>query len=241
MGSSERRALVLMLGLAVAGHAVRLFVLRPGAAPGEVQLLASLAPGSAAAHKDSTIALARPLEPGERIDLDRAPIAEIVRLPRVGTALAKRIVADREAHGAFGGLPGLDRVAGIGPGLLQTLAPAVAFSGSAGRAAPEAPAGGGVCLAGFGPGTVPLDTAVRVCGTPPPVRPAKAGQGGLVALNSASAAELNALPGIGVARAAAIVAERERHGPFASVDQLTRVPGIKSALVQKLRDRLRVP
>jgi competence ComEA-like helix-hairpin-helix protein len=44
-------------------------------------------------------------------------------------------------------------------------------------------------------------------------------------LNRASAADLDVLPGIGPARAAAIVAERERR-PFGTVDDLRAVPGI---------------
>ena len=72
---------------------------------------------------------ARPLGSGERVNVDRAPASELVRLPKVGPRLAKVIVADREARGSFGNLAGLDRVSGIGPGLLRLLAPHVAFSG----------------------------------------------------------------------------------------------------------------
>ena len=103
---------ILLLSLGLVGQGVRWWLTRPGRAPGEVQLLAALPPRSPAAHRDSILALARPLGPDERIDADRASAAELARLPRVGLALAKRIVADREAHGPFGGPAGLDRVAG---------------------------------------------------------------------------------------------------------------------------------
>ena len=43
------------------------------------------------------------------------------------------------------------------------------------------------------------------------------------------------LPGVGPATAAAIVAERERNGPFASVDELDRVRGIGPAKLEALR------
>ena len=72
--------------------------------------------------------LARPLARGERIDVDAAPAEELVRLPRIGTGLAGRIVADREARGPFGSLEGLARVAGIGPATLEQLRPHVRFS-----------------------------------------------------------------------------------------------------------------
>lgn len=55
------------------------------------------------------------------------------------------------------------------------------------------------------------------------------GSGGgvtLVNINTASSEELQTLPGIGEATASAIIEERERNGPFASVEDLMRVSGI---------------
>ena len=63
----------------------------------------------------------------------------------------------------------------------------------------------------------------------------------MVSLNRATAKDLEALPGIGARRAEAIVRDRERNGPFPSVDALTRIPGIKPALVARVRQRLQVP
>jgi len=56
-------------------------------------------------------------------------------------------------------------------------------------------------------------------------------------INRADAATLASLPGIGSARAAAILAERAER-PYRSVDELTRVAGIGPILVGRLRDRL---
>ncbi len=64
-----------------------------------------------------------------RIDLDLAPAAAIESLPRIGPALAARIVANRDSFGAFGSLEGLQRVRGIGPALTKGLRERVAFSG----------------------------------------------------------------------------------------------------------------
>jgi competence ComEA-like helix-hairpin-helix protein len=129
MSSTERRALLLLLSLGLAGQGVRWWVTRPGEAPGQIELLAALPPKSPLAHRDSILALSRPLGPGERIDADRAAAGELARLPRIGLALAKTIVADREARGPFGTLDGLDRVPGIGPGLLAVIGSHVTFSG----------------------------------------------------------------------------------------------------------------
>ena len=54
-------------------------------------------------------------------------------------------------------------------------------------------------------------------------------------VNSASAVSLQRLPLIGPARAEAIVTHRRAHGPFASLDELTRVAGIGAGTVARLR------
>jgi competence protein ComEA len=51
-------------------------------------------------------------------------------LPRIGPALAKRIIADRDSLGPFGSLEGFQRVKGVGPAMARTLAPYVTFSGT---------------------------------------------------------------------------------------------------------------
>jgi competence protein ComEA len=63
---------------------------------------------------------------------------------------------------------------------------------------------------------------------------------GPVDLNRASAAELDGLPGIGPATAAAIVEHREQNGPFASIEDLEAVRGIGPAKLDALRDLVRV-
>jgi len=125
---NDRRAALLLASLALAGAGVR-FLLSPSpkSAPGDVQLQSpSSAPGAGLRETARRAAsLARPLAPGEKIDLDRADVTEITRLPRVGPALAQRIVAWRAQHGAFGSLERLDSVPGIGPKLLEAIRPFV--------------------------------------------------------------------------------------------------------------------
>src|SRR5437867_9033414 len=134
----DRRAALVLAGLALAGAGVRLALTRlPDAAPGAVALVSDTPPprgsarGAGGLRETARAAarLARPLLPGERIDLDRADVTEITRLPRVGPALAQRIVAWREQHGSFGTLARLDSVPGVGPHLLEALRPYVMFSG----------------------------------------------------------------------------------------------------------------
>ena len=51
--------------------------------------------------------------------------------------------------------------------------------------------------------------------------------------NRADEVQLQRLPAVGPARAAAIVLERETNGPFASLEDLTRVPGVGTGLVRQ--------
>lgn len=59
---------------------------------------------------------------------------------------------------------------------------------------------------------------------------------GLVNINTASAAELQALSGIGPSMAQSIIDERSKNGPFASVDDLMRVSGIGEKKLAKIKD-----
>jgi competence protein ComEA len=64
--------------------------------------------------------------------------------------------------------------------------------------------------------------------------------GAPVDLNTATAEQLDTLPGVGPATASAIIAHREQHGPFTSVDQLLDVRGIGEAKLEQLRDLVSV-
>lgn len=62
----------------------------------------------------------------------------------------------------------------------------------------------------------------------------------LVDLNAASQAELETLPGIGPARARAIIEFREQHGPFKRIEDLDNVKGFGKATIDKLAPRVRL-
>ncbi len=61
-----------------------------------------------------------------------------------------------------------------------------------------------------------------------------------VDLNTATLSELEAVKGIGPAKARAIVEHRARHGPFKRVDDLAAVKGFGKASVTKLKGKLAV-
>ena len=200
----EQRALVVLFCLFLGGHILRALAGVPGVPPAAVALFDPATDGDPIAHRDSIRQQARPLGATERIDVDRAGSAELTRLPGIGPALANRIVADRQTHGAFGTVAGLRRVRGMSPTLLERLRVHLSFGG------------------------VPAEA--QITSLPDAVD-----------VNLATVADLVGLPGIGPARARAIVAFRDSAGPFRQIDDLKRVPGIPASLAGKLAGRLVVP
>jgi competence protein ComEA len=83
-------------------------------------------------------------------------------------------------------------------------------------------------------------TPSRVARPTAPSKPAtstkqKPALNGKININSASAQDLEALPGIGPSLAQRIVTFRQQNGPFGTIDDLKLVPGIKDALFSKVR------
>lgn len=211
----EPRTVLILLSVAVAGHAIKLIATQSDTPPGQVFAVAGRSEDPRV-QRDRAVRLARPLGQHETIDLNTASAEEIARLPRVGMSLAKRITGTRDSLGRFGQLQDLDRVPGIGPVLLGVLASRVTFSG--------------LPVSGFPPGRPANPGTSGAYGSVPGVaNPAR------VDLNSASQADLIALPGIGRARALAVLAYRRSHGSFALVSDLEGVPGFSRSLVEKLK------
>ena len=61
-----------------------------------------------------------------------------------------------------------------------------------------------------------------------------------VDLNTATAEELDTLPGIGESLAGRIIAYREANGPFGSIEEIMEVSGIGEAKFAELEDRVTV-
>jgi competence ComEA-like helix-hairpin-helix protein len=71
---------------------------------------------------------------GERINPNEAPVASLMRLPQIGTARARAIVAQRERHGSDAGGPpvfrkaeDLQQIKGIGPAIVEEVRPWLQF------------------------------------------------------------------------------------------------------------------
>ncbi len=64
--------------------------------------------------------------------------------------------------------------------------------------------------------------------------------GGRVNINTADAELLQTLPGIGQAKAAALIRYRETNGNFKTTEEIMKVPGIKNAAYEQIRDLITV-
>ncbi len=213
---TPRNAALILLLTAVGGQALLHWRGRPDVAPGAVAFRAA-DPAGLARQQHRAAARGAEVGEGETVDLDRATAGDLARLPGVGPALAKRIVAERTRNGPYGGPACLDaRVPGVGEGFLRRTGPHLAFS--AGGCPVPPPAEGG-------------NTALG----------ARSGGGGcpeVVDLNRATQADLVCLPGIGAARAKAILAWRTRSGGFRDAAELGAVPGLPEGVAKGVQGRV---
>jgi competence protein ComEA len=145
---SERHALLFFAAVALLGAAVRFHQATADRPPGPAaqaalgqqmsqvdEARAQRATGRSPrvkrlAASNSPSIPSTPSIPSPPLDLDTAPAESLERLPRIGPALARRIIADRDSLGPFGSLEGFQRVKGVGPAMVRTLAPYVTFSGT---------------------------------------------------------------------------------------------------------------
>lgn len=114
LSRGEKVALAL-LALFLAGlllWAVR--ASRPG-----IAVQAAAAPAAVLAGGDGETS--DELAPGEIVNINTASAAELEKLPGIGTVLAGRIAADREANGPFAAIGDIQRVAGIGEAKFDAL------------------------------------------------------------------------------------------------------------------------
>ncbi len=96
---------------------LRFWLLHGGGAPYRV----SVAKQETAISREQQEEWPVSLLPGERIDLNTAPAADLARLPQIGAKRAEAIVAWREEYGPFQSAGQLVEVSGIGEGILKEI------------------------------------------------------------------------------------------------------------------------
>ena len=218
---SRSTALVLVSGLlavlVVAGH--RLAQTGTAEAP---EVVAPLQPVADASSAEAPAGGRREQLVVHVVGAVRRP--GLLRLPegaRVADAVARAGGATRRAD-----LAGLNLAAPLVDGS-QVLVPTrfAAMAPSFGARGAADPSGSGSTPAPAGSGS---DSAAG--------SEAYAPSGPKLSLATATAAELDELPGVGPVTAQKILDYRAEHGPFRSVDDLDAVPGIGPARIEQLRD-----
>jgi competence protein ComEA len=132
------------------------------------------------------------------------------------------------------GTPGVYELPG-GSRVQHVISAAGGLTGSADLAAvnPATPLEDGErVIVPFKPTPVPI---AQSNGTGPDAQSGSSETSGLLNINTASADELDELPGIGEVIAERIVAYRETNGAFSTVDELAEVSGISERMVEELR------
>ena len=234
LNDAERRALRTAATLIVLAATARAWTLVAADPPRWERIPPDGAsgPGAAAVEDAVTRGLEResraltPLAPGETLDPNVAPEEELRRMPGVGPALAREIIEERERL-PYRTAVDLERVPGIGPATARRLEPYLAFTGPSAGPGPPAT----TVADRRGAGSSSATSAPTAAGP----------DGALVAVNRADVGALQTLPGIGPAKARAIVETRARLGPFRSPEDLLVVPGIGSVTLERIRPRIRVP
>jgi DNA uptake protein ComE-like DNA-binding protein len=160
---------------------------------------------------------------GDKVDLNSASQSELEALPGVGPALAKKIIDNRP----YSSVSGLSK-AGVPAGTISKLRGLV----KAGRATrEEKKPEKAVAMTE----KQPAKTEKQQAKEEKKAEKAAIASGGKVDLNSASAAELEALPGVGAATAKKIIANR----PYSSVADLSRA-GVSASTMNKIREKVQV-
>lgn len=72
--------------------------------------------------------------------------------------------------------------------------------------------------------------------TEKPAKPAKPAIEGKLNINTATAEQIDMLPGMSAKKAAAVVEYRTKNGKFKTLEDLMKVPGIKQKKVDKIKD-----
>lgn len=184
------------------------------------------------------------------VDVNSADLQILETLPGVGPVTAKRIQDGRP----YKTLSDLEKVQGLSKAKLEALKDKVTFGSavtgpavtlpksSQAKQATGSPVGsrdasttvGGAVTAKGSGGTMTKSASASAAATE------KLASGQRLNINTASAAELDKLPGIGPAKAQAIVDYRTQNGNFKTIDDIEKVKGIKVGVFSKIKDYIKV-
>jgi|SRR5579883_180139 len=171
----------------------------------------------------------RPTEPTttDLIDLNFADQKELAQVPGVGPKLAEAIVDHRRLHGPYKSVDELRKVRGVGPITFEKIRNQFRVSQLPQPTLTDPPASPDPVLP---PPPAPAPSARPTGNSAKKIQPGDAP----INVNTATAEELQRLPGVGPATARNIIATRTAT-PFESVNDLDKVKGIGPKTLAKLR------
>lgn len=204
--------------------------------------------GAGAATQTSSKSSGSAAQTTTKVDVNSADLKTLETLPGVGPATAERIVSGRP----FNSLSDLEKVKGLSKAKVDELKDKVTFGPMAPNQAAASPKSSqanhettsssnvGAASAGAG-GTVTGSGSEHTAkGSTSAGSTEKLAPGQQLNINTASATELEKLPGIGPTKAQAIVDYRTQNGNFKSIEDIEKVKGIKGGTFSKLKDYIKV-
>jgi len=204
--------------------------------------------GAGAAPQTSSKSAGSAAQTTTKVDVNSADLETLETLPGVGSATAKRIVSGRP----FNSLADLEKVKGLSKTKVDELKDKVTFGPMASSPAEPSPKSSqathkttsssnvGAASAGSG-GTVTGSGSEHTAkGSTSAGSTEKLAPGQQLNINTASASELEKLPGIGPTKAQAIVDYRTQNGNFKSIEDIEKVKGIKEGTFSKLKEYIKV-
>jgi competence protein ComEA len=181
------------------------------------------------------------IKPAAKVDVNSADLATLETLPGVGPAIAARIIAGRP----YKTLSDLENVKGLSAAKLNTMKDSLVFGRAAEASTPQAPQTPKAAKPPKAPPSEASPASTRSGSATGPASAAKStvsklAPGEQLNINTASAADLDKLPGIGSTKAQAIVDYRNQNGAFKSIEDIEKVKGIKGGTFSKIKPYIKV-
>jgi len=150
-----------------------------------------------------------------KIDLNKATLSQLIRLPNIGPAKARSIINYREKIDGFKNVEQLTEVSGIGKKTVEKLKDYLYVEDIKSR--------------------INIKETVKIEG-----KSLKDSENFPININTADLGILQKLPGIGKVKAKAIIDYREQNNGFKTKEEIKRVKGIGEKTFEKIKDLIEV-
>lgn len=179
------------------------------------------------------LALAPIARAADGLDLNTATVSELDKLPGIGRSKAEAIVRFREANGPFKSIEELRQLKGFGAATVAKLEGLVRVGGAVAAPAKKAPPRDDAEM------SLSMPSGKTTARPAPPAADSSAldrePPAGKLNLNLATEDELQELDGVSRANAKLILGWRKVKGPFRTIGDLARVPGLPAGLYDKVQ------